>query len=219
MAVAILPRDYYVYVHRRATDGSVFYVGKGKGRRATETRSRNRLWHNIVKKHGFTVEYVCTGMQEWWALEMERELIAFHGRDKTANMTDGGDGLTNPSGEVREKISLSGKGRKHSDHSRKLISEAGKGRVFSAEVRRKISEAQVGRKRDPEVVKKIAQKKSGKPLSEEHKRKLSEAKLGKKRPPEVARKISESKKGTVFSEQHRQRLSMAQKLRFSKTNS
>jgi hypothetical protein len=80
-------RDFYVYVHRRATDGTVFYVGKGTGNRAYANQGRSRYWRNIVSKHGYTVQIVQTGMQEWWAFEIERELISSYGRENLCNLT------------------------------------------------------------------------------------------------------------------------------------
>lgn len=58
------PSDFYVYLHRRATDGRVFYVGKGVSTRAWRKDKRNQHWKNIVKKHGYIVEIVQDGMQE-----------------------------------------------------------------------------------------------------------------------------------------------------------
>lgn len=106
-------KDFYVYVHRRASDGRVFYVGKGSNNRAWETHKRSQYWKNIVNKHGFTAHIIQSGMQEWWAFEMERELIAYYGREALCNLTDGGDGAsgTTISEASRKKISdaLSGK--------------------------------------------------------------------------------------------------------------
>jgi len=51
----------YIYLHRRNDTGEVFYVGKGTGKRATETHSRNSHWHNVVNKAGFTAEIIAKG--------------------------------------------------------------------------------------------------------------------------------------------------------------
>ena len=56
--------SYYVYLHRRGTDNEVFYVGKGKGRRAWHTWGRNKHWRNSVDKHGFFVDIVVDDLQE-----------------------------------------------------------------------------------------------------------------------------------------------------------
>lgn len=88
--------DFYVYAHRKATTGEIFYIGKGTGRRAHK-RQRGAMWRSIVKKHGLKVEIIQDGLQEWYAFELECDLIALHGRKDCglgplANMTDGGDG-------------------------------------------------------------------------------------------------------------------------------
>jgi len=92
----VTPQDFYVYIHRKATTCEIFYVGKGTGRRAWTSKSRNVYWHQVVKKHGLVVEIVLDGLQEWAALELEIDCIALHGRKNTGygsliNLTDGGD--------------------------------------------------------------------------------------------------------------------------------
>lgn len=135
------PLDFYVYVHCRATDGRIFYVGKGFKQRAWSASKRNAHWNNIVKKHGFYVEIVQDGMQEWWAFELERELIALHGRGSKflCNATDGGDGSSGAerSLETRKKLSdahkkfnltnpMLGKKHKNSSKQKQSIKKIGK---------------------------------------------------------------------------------------------
>ena len=76
--------DYYVYLHRRASDNTVFYVGKGSGRRAW-SRKRTIHWKRVVAKHGLIVEIYQSGLQEWYAYELEEEMILRYGL-----MRDGG---------------------------------------------------------------------------------------------------------------------------------
>jgi len=106
--------SFYVYIHRRATDGRVFYVGKGKGRRAWVSVGRSAYWTRIHMKHGRIVEIVESGMQEWWALEMEREQIALHGRDLLCNLTDGGETSAGYSftDEAKAKIAAGNRGKR-----------------------------------------------------------------------------------------------------------
>jgi len=107
--------DYYVYVHRRADDGAVFYVGKGTLGRAWQKGSkRNEHWKRVVAKHGLIVEIVETGYQDWYAQEREIELIAFYGIDNLCNMTLGGEcggAGRNWSDESKAKLSASKKGK------------------------------------------------------------------------------------------------------------
>lgn len=103
---------HYVYVHRRATDGLVFYVGKGSSPdRATDTASRNQYWQNIVAKHGRTVEVVAHFETDALAQQCERDMIAWYGRQSLANLTDGGDGCAGivMSQEARCKLSAHAK--------------------------------------------------------------------------------------------------------------
>lgn len=99
---------HYVYVHRRASDGRIFYVGKGSHPdRALSRDRRNRHWQAIVAKHGLLVEIVQHFETDALAQQCERDLIAWYGRAHLANMTDGGDGCAGlvPSAETRAKLS------------------------------------------------------------------------------------------------------------------
>lgn len=100
--------SFYVYLHRRATDGRVFYVGKGKCKRAFDKSKRSTHWKRIVAKHGYTVEFVQRDIQEWYAFELEKDLIAYYGRENLCNRTDGGDGVSGykHSKEAKRKISI-----------------------------------------------------------------------------------------------------------------
>lgn len=134
--------DFYVYIHRKKTTKEVFYVGKGKFNRAYEKTSRNKFWRSIVLKHGFIVEFVETGLQEWYAFELEQNLISYYGRrdcgeGSLVNATEGGEGTAGHiwSDELKEwrrqktieqfkdpamrkKASLARKGRKLSEEAR-----------------------------------------------------------------------------------------------------
>ena len=122
--------DYYVYVHYKKSCGTPFYVGKGKGFRCTSKHGRNPFWKRIVAKHGLIVKVVQSGIQEWYALELEKELIALHGRrqDGTGvlvNMTEGGEGVSGHimSVESKSKISKASKKTAQSESFRKAKSE------------------------------------------------------------------------------------------------
>lgn len=108
---------HYVYLHRKADDGMVFYVGKGTERprrkepvyeRANDRDSRNQHWHRVVAKHGMAVEIVASFMVDADAQDFERALIADYGRENLVNLTDGGDGCAGivVSQAAREKLSV-----------------------------------------------------------------------------------------------------------------
>lgn len=85
--------DFYVYLHRKKTTMEVFYVGKGTGNRAWTRHGRSLFWKRVVEKHDFTVEIVIAGLQEWFAFEYEKDLIAYYGMRKDNDGT-----LVNTSG-------------------------------------------------------------------------------------------------------------------------
>ena len=124
----------FVYSHLKP-NGEVFYIGIGKTeKRAYSIRNRNKHWHNIVNKYGYSVEIVTTCKSWEEACEIEKYLIKFYGRKDLGlgtlvNMTDGGEGVVNKvvSKETREKLSLAQIGKKHSEETKKRMSETHKG--------------------------------------------------------------------------------------------
>lgn len=89
---------FYVYLHRRKSDGSVFYVGKGSGRRAWVFEKRNSYWARVFNKHGCEVDIFKDNMPEVCAFTLEKIMIAQYGIDSLCNITSGGDG--NPTKKV-----------------------------------------------------------------------------------------------------------------------
>lgn len=83
---------YYVYLHRRGDNNEIFYVGKGKNKRAFDVKQRNPYWTNIYNKHGRTVEYVQKDLSEDAAYSLEERLIKYYRESgyNLANITDGG---------------------------------------------------------------------------------------------------------------------------------
>ena len=107
--VNIMSKKYYIYTHKKADTGVVFYVGKGCGKRDLRKDGRNSLWKKIVAKHGYIVTRTyCNSESE--ALSLEKLLILSHGRidlgtGSLCNFTDGGEGAPNLSSEGRQKKS------------------------------------------------------------------------------------------------------------------
>jgi hypothetical protein len=135
---------------------------------------------------------------------------------RLTNSTDGGDGVRNPSPEVRAKIAASSRGRIWSDESRARQSEAQRTRPprppMSDAQRLKLSEARAGSKLSAEHREKVRLRLIGRPVSDLTRLKMSIAQLGQVRRPLTAEhraKVSEALKGRVFSEQHRARISAA----------
>lgn len=154
---------FYVYVHRRADNNAIFYVGKGKRDRAT-SQQRNIYWKRVVAKHGFYLEKVATGLTEDQAFSLEIDLIAFYGRRNLCNLTDGGEGRSGSvqSTETKSKISKTMLGVKKSEktkekmknaqnmpEARELRSLAMKGKIVSSNTRKKLSEKAKMQHKDP----------------------------------------------------------------------
>lgn len=139
----VKPSGFYVYIHRRATDGSVFYVGKGSLDRAWHKSRYARQrgwWLNIARKNGVIVEIAQDEMLEKDAFLLEMWLIAKFKRGgvKLCNLTDGGEG---PSGKVM------------SEETKQLIRESkiGElnhmyGKVHTEVTRAKMCKSRVGKK-------------------------------------------------------------------------
>jgi hypothetical protein len=91
-------RGYYVYVHKDRATGEVFYVGKGNGKRAWETRRRNDKWKEKVASltNGWDVKLVKEDLSEIEAFELEAELVEQYGGcavdgGKLTNRVSGGE--------------------------------------------------------------------------------------------------------------------------------
>lgn len=148
----ITPQNYYVYLHVKEDDGTVFYVGKGKSLRWCVSNSRTLHWKNTAKKHGVVCRIVAHNLTAEESLILEKKLIAYYGRQdqKTGclvNLTDGGDGVINYvwTEEHRRKISEAGMGRKHSEEFKQMVSRIHKGKTLSESTRSKISIARRGK--------------------------------------------------------------------------
>lgn len=74
-----------------------------------------------------------------------------------------------------EHMSLHNKGKKHSEETKRKMSESRKGRTFSEETIQKIRESNIGQKRSEEARKKMSKAHSGKTLTEEHKKNIGKA--------------------------------------------
>tara|TARA_R110002110_G_scaffold336387_1_gene546985 strand:+ start:46 stop:1152 length:1107 start_codon:yes stop_codon:yes gene_type:complete len=101
-----------VYLHRKATDGTTFYVGMGNSDRVNNTTSRNKWWRHTYNKYGLKTEIVASDLSIECAYELEVFLISELGRkDKglgnLVNMDDGGKGASGhiPTASARRKLS------------------------------------------------------------------------------------------------------------------
>ena len=165
---------FFTYAHFKKSNGQIFYIGKGRKNRHLKKDNRNEYWHRIVLKHGISVEKLAIWATEQEALEHEKFLIWCF-RDmgiQLANMTDGGDGLSNPSIETRLKLSQNNAMRKPENAAK--ISLARKGVKLSQEHSKKISLGLTGRKLSDVTRAKLSARYSN-GISEEYHKKLSES--------------------------------------------
>ena len=164
-----MKNDFYVYTHKRQSDGIVFYVGKGRGKRAYYFHERNDHWKKTLKKHGCNVEIVERRLSECEAFKLEKILIAKFQSEKLCNKTNGGEGIS---------------GYKFNEDQKKRMSESHKGHVVTEEVRIKMSEAKKGRKNPPHVRKLHSERMKGNILGS--RRKIT---------PELREKLRDANKG------------------------
>lgn len=100
-----------LYRHRRLDTNEVFYIGIGNKTRPYRNTYRNQYWHNIVNKHGYSVEILKTNLSVTDACELEEFLICEYGRKDLGkgmlcNMTDGGEGGFNQTVSEESKLKM-----------------------------------------------------------------------------------------------------------------
>ena len=154
---------YYVYAYLRK-DGTPYYIGKGKGKRAW---SEN---HNLnIPKDKDRIIFLETNLSDIGSLALERRMIRWYGRKDLGkgilrNRTNGGEGS---------------EGLKHTDESKLKISIKNKGKILGShteETNEKRRSTMIGknkgRKLGPSWNKGI-------PMNEETKQKQSISHMGK----------------------------------------
>lgn len=68
--------DFYVYIHLRADNGVPFYVGKGRGSRASSKSGRTARWWAISEEaDGFDVQFVRKRMTDETSRHLETQTI------------------------------------------------------------------------------------------------------------------------------------------------
>lgn len=115
-----MDNKFYVYCHRRKTDGKCFYIGKGTGNRFKSKSGRNQYWHNIVNKHDFEPEILIDNLTEEEAFQLESEYCKNIGYDNLCNLhIENGWGGHSKTEETKQKL--------YTDIRNKHVSESLKG--------------------------------------------------------------------------------------------
>jgi len=139
--------DKVVYVHRKESDKSIFYVGMGSIKRAY-SKDRSEHWKRIVNKHGYYIEIVKDNLTKEQAFALEIELIEEYGRmdlkkGQLVNQTSGGEALNAliRTKEWGNKISLALKGKVKTKEHLANWSKSRMGKVTPEHVKEKIRRA------------------------------------------------------------------------------
>jgi len=194
--------NYYVYFHKKKDTNQIFYVGRGKGKRAWSD-CRDKFWKACVKKHGLIVEIIHENLTLEESCIFEIKYIKLYGRrgyDENGillNRSLGGEfGPT---------------GFKYSEESKKKMSNSQKGKKLNQETKNKISKAKTGNKLSKESCEKISKAKKGHVCFNDEKRgkkiseTLREGNHTKYYTKKVREKMSKNMKGShggPFTEDH-----------------
>jgi hypothetical protein len=140
--------QYFLYRHIRLDTNKPFYVGIGKKpksyngyrteyKRAFNTSHRNVYWKNVVAKTEYKVEIIMESDNVDFIKEKEVEFISLYKRKEDGgtltNLTSGGEFNQQEVYQYRKNF-------KHSEETKKVISEKSKGRKPTEETKQLLSE-------------------------------------------------------------------------------
>ncbi len=167
----------YLYRHIRLDKNEPFYIGIGSDssyKRAYSKHNRNKYWKNVINMTEYKIEIMLDDIDWKTACEKEKEFIQLYRSNNLhlTNMTAGGEGIFNPSEELRKKISDSKLGSKNPFYGKKWSKEKREmfrirmqgvnnpnfGKVISDEQKLIIANAQKGRIKSSEEKEKIYSK-------------------------------------------------------------
>jgi hypothetical protein len=170
---------FYVYEHWRPDKNEPFYVGKGSGSRAWKIgRAKNPYYANVVAKLaaiGLCVEVrlVVGEMTAEQAYDAEINRIAFWQAKgvKLTNQTAGGEGMLNPSDELRARFAEISRSRPRTPEFCAKMSKAASNQ--SAETRAKRSASMTGIVRSEKTKLKVSRSKSDPPAETRERNRLA----------------------------------------------
>lgn len=177
----IYANSYYVYAYVRL-DGTPYYIGKGKGKRAYS--KRHSVW--VPTRESGQIVILENNLTEVGAFAIERRLIRWWGKKHEGgllyNKADGGEGKTGY-----------GVSRPHTEETRQKISKAKMGKSYPrlTVANRKTGEKRRSIKLSEETCRKISESQKGRVMTEEHKANLSKAGVGRPVSEETREKMRE----------------------------
>lgn len=202
---------YYVYGLIDPRNAEIKYIGKGTRYRMYEHVRLTKLGHfdcnnfskfkgiNEILSEGYSdlnyIKLFETNLEsEAYAKEIEL-IIEYH-----THISENGWNCTWGGESPPKCVKGQGLGRKHSEETKKKISEALKGRIFSDQHIQKMTEARHNRSPVSEETKeKMSLYAKNRP--EAHSQKIASAVKGRKHSEETKRKMSESHKGKKYRKQ------------------
>lgn len=176
---------HYTYIHRRQSDGAIFYAGKGSKRRAWGAGNRSREWHQFLGDADLMVEIVATFHTAQEAFEAEKLLVAElrSAGHQLVNRTAGGAGSGG----------------------------AGRGVPLSEKTKLKLRLAHLGKKQSPETIAKRVEKTRGRKMTPEQRARMREVAKKRNSAPEFRAKMSAAMTGRVLSADTRAKMSASLK--------
>jgi hypothetical protein len=143
-------KNKVLYIHKRKDNGEVFYVGIGNSKRPYVKNKRSVWWKNIVKEHGYEIEILKENITWEEACELEKFYIKEFGRKdlgmgSLVNMSDGGDGLFNPSDEWKKNNSERNTGKNNPNYGKIGYWNGKKRSGWTEEMKKKLSDKMKGK--------------------------------------------------------------------------
>ena len=196
----------YIYLITNTINGKK-YVGKCERptHKTTKYMGSGTYIKSAIKKYGiefFTKEILEENLSKELICERERYWIQKLNTQSEFgyNLTEGGDGLTNPSADVRKRISEKNKklvgnlssryGTKLTDEHKESLRVFNTGKIISEETKQKISKSLSNRVLSDKTKKKMSENRLGKPLPQNVRERMKQNRPNKIRVQKIDKKTN-----------------------------